>query len=80
VPNSDKKFFTKNYLFAKTFIEFEPDELSSFCFFLKLRSMPFMQRRFYTGRNNDKNVIFPQNCLLKNHSKGKEGSKMGPLA
>jgi hypothetical protein len=37
--------------------------------------MPFMLRRFYTGRYNDKNFIFPLSCLSKKHFLGKEGSK-----
>jgi hypothetical protein len=40
--------------------------------------MPLKQRRFYTGRNNDKNVIFPQSCLSKNHFLSILGSKKVP--
>jgi hypothetical protein len=40
--------------------------------------VPFMLRRFYTGRNNDKNVICPQSCLSKNHFLSKEWSKKVP--
>jgi hypothetical protein len=40
----------KLVFFTTIFIEIEQDKLASFCFFLwKLRSMPFMLRRFYTG-------------------------------
>jgi hypothetical protein len=49
-----------------------------FFFLLKLRSMLFKLRRFSTGRNNDKPVIFPQNCLSKNHFLSTVGSKKVP--
>jgi uncharacterized RDD family membrane protein YckC len=34
-----------------------------------------MLKRFYTVRNNDKNVICPLSCLSKNHFLSKEWSK-----
>jgi hypothetical protein len=40
--------------------------------------MAFMQRRFYTGRNNEKIVICPKSCLSKNHFLSKKGSKKVP--
>jgi hypothetical protein len=39
--------------------------------------MPLMLRKFYTGRNDNKNVIFTLSCLQKTLL-GKEGSKRFP--
>jgi hypothetical protein len=59
-------FILKTGFSDEKFIKFEPNMLASFWFLLwKLRSMLFLLRKFWTGRNNNKDVIFPQSCLQK---------------